>query len=280
MTECRRAVDFYYHNYPDQSIDSLYLSGGSCRIPGLDKVLQGKPGDPGADFQSYFPRPVRCETVRPGLRGLHRSANGHLPWAGFKKDERKMIQINLLPVRVQKRKEGARQFASVYFLTVAACRGGYRVFVDFRQQSNRVPTTRTCLRSSRRWANTPSSSRPCSNSRKRKELIDRKRQIIKDLQSDRDAWSGCLPFFRSRSPPEKMWFDKLVQTGNSVTIDGVAQSNEAIVEFMRNLESSPYIEKGSINLVQSKQFASKGNETEGIPVDVPIFIHFPKCKRN
>lgn len=39
VTECRRAVDFYYHNYPDQSIDSIYLCGGSCRIPGLDKVM-------------------------------------------------------------------------------------------------------------------------------------------------------------------------------------------------------------------------------------------------
>ena len=40
VTECRRAVDFYYHNYPEQNIDALYLSGGSCRIPGLDKVLR------------------------------------------------------------------------------------------------------------------------------------------------------------------------------------------------------------------------------------------------
>jgi type IV pilus assembly protein PilM len=39
VTECRRAVDFYNHNYPEQSIDAIYLSGGSCRIPGLDKVL-------------------------------------------------------------------------------------------------------------------------------------------------------------------------------------------------------------------------------------------------
>ncbi len=39
VTECRRAVDFFYHNYPEQKIDTLYLSGGSCRIPGLDKVL-------------------------------------------------------------------------------------------------------------------------------------------------------------------------------------------------------------------------------------------------
>jgi type IV pilus assembly protein PilM len=40
VTECRRAVDFYYHNYPDEKIGAIYLSGGSCRIPGLDKVLR------------------------------------------------------------------------------------------------------------------------------------------------------------------------------------------------------------------------------------------------
>ena len=92
---------------------------------------------------------------------------------------------------------------------------------------------------------------------KRKELVDRKRQIIKDLQNDRDAVVRMLALLSIQVPPEKMWFDKLAQTGNSVTLEGVAQSNEAIVEFMRNLESSPYIEKGSINLVQSRQFAVK-----------------------
>ncbi len=40
VTECRRAIDFYYHNYPEEKIDAFYLCGGSCRIPGLDKVLQ------------------------------------------------------------------------------------------------------------------------------------------------------------------------------------------------------------------------------------------------
>lgn len=40
VTECRRAIDFYYHNYPDEKFSTLYLSGGSSRIPGLDRVLQ------------------------------------------------------------------------------------------------------------------------------------------------------------------------------------------------------------------------------------------------
>ncbi len=40
VTQYQRALDFYYHNFPDDRIDSIYLSGGSCQIPGLDKVLR------------------------------------------------------------------------------------------------------------------------------------------------------------------------------------------------------------------------------------------------
>ncbi len=39
VSECGRAVNFYYNNYPDKKISMMYLSGGSCRIPGLDKVF-------------------------------------------------------------------------------------------------------------------------------------------------------------------------------------------------------------------------------------------------
>ena len=60
VTECRRAVDFYYHNFPDQSIDSLYLSGGSCRIPGLDKVLGENMEIPVEIFNPFSH--VQCDT--------------------------------------------------------------------------------------------------------------------------------------------------------------------------------------------------------------------------
>jgi type IV pilus assembly protein PilM len=40
VNECKRALDFYYHNYPDNTVKALYISGGSCRLPGFEKVLQ------------------------------------------------------------------------------------------------------------------------------------------------------------------------------------------------------------------------------------------------
>jgi type IV pilus assembly protein PilM len=40
VSECRKAINLFHTNFPDLSIDQIYLSGGSCRIPGLDKVFE------------------------------------------------------------------------------------------------------------------------------------------------------------------------------------------------------------------------------------------------
>lgn len=167
-----------------------------------------------------------------------------------------MIQINLLPVRVQKRKEGARQIASIYLLTIVlAITIIAFLWVTFdakiATKQNELAAIEAELT---KYAKFQAALQQLTKS---KELVDKKRAIIKDLQSDRDAVVRMLALMSVQVPPEKMWFDKLMQTGTSVTLDGVAQSNEAIVTFMRNLESSPYIEKGSINLVHSKQLAVK-----------------------
>lgn len=40
LGEFKRAIDFYYSNFPDHRISKIYLSGGSCRVAGLDRVFQ------------------------------------------------------------------------------------------------------------------------------------------------------------------------------------------------------------------------------------------------
>lgn len=50
VSECKRAVDFYYSNYPDRRIDKIFLSGGSCRIPGIEKAFEDNMDVPVALF--------------------------------------------------------------------------------------------------------------------------------------------------------------------------------------------------------------------------------------
>jgi type IV pilus assembly protein PilM len=40
VSECRKAINLFHTNFPDNKINEIYLSGGSCRIPGLDKVFE------------------------------------------------------------------------------------------------------------------------------------------------------------------------------------------------------------------------------------------------
>ena len=40
--EIKRAIDFIYSTYPDETIDKVYLCGGSCRIPGLLRHLEAE----------------------------------------------------------------------------------------------------------------------------------------------------------------------------------------------------------------------------------------------
>jgi type IV pilus assembly protein PilM len=75
VNECKRAVDFYYSNYPDRRIEKFFLSGGSSRIPGLDKVFQEHLGVETAIFNplskiQYDPKvfdPAYLEYIGPQM---------------------------------------------------------------------------------------------------------------------------------------------------------------------------------------------------------------------
>ena len=40
VQEIKRALDFLVTTYPDESIERIYITGGSCRIPGFQKYLE------------------------------------------------------------------------------------------------------------------------------------------------------------------------------------------------------------------------------------------------
>lgn len=44
ITEIKRALDFYYSSYPDESISRLVLSGGGARVSGLNQFFQEETG--------------------------------------------------------------------------------------------------------------------------------------------------------------------------------------------------------------------------------------------
>jgi type IV pilus assembly protein PilN len=163
-----------------------------------------------------------------------------------------MIQINLMPVRARKKKENIRQFISIYFLSVVllGCAMGY-FWMTMRSEIQSLDRRLNQLKSE--VSQYAKFDVMLKELKKKKETIDKKRNVIQGLQDDRDRVVRMLAMLSVETPSDKISFERLSLTGNSVTLNGIALSNEAIAEFMRNLEFSPYIEKGSVNLVLSRQ---------------------------
>jgi type IV pilus assembly protein PilM len=53
VQEIKRALDFVASTYPDENIEKILVSGGSCRIPGFQKYLQSQTGIPVAELNPF-----------------------------------------------------------------------------------------------------------------------------------------------------------------------------------------------------------------------------------
>ncbi|MEN6485566.1 MAG: PilN domain-containing protein, partial [Syntrophobacteraceae bacterium] len=163
-----------------------------------------------------------------------------------------MIQINLLPARTTKRKESARQFIAIFIASVLVM-GSIIGFLWYWQENEIVSLEREIASLKQEVAKFVQYEAMMNDLKKKKAMVDKKRTVIEDLQKDRDAIVRILALLSVQIPADRMSFERLVQVSNTITLEGQAASNEAIVEFMRNLESSPYVEKGSVSLTQSRQ---------------------------
>jgi type IV pilus assembly protein PilN len=168
-----------------------------------------------------------------------------------------MIRINLLPFRVRIRKESVRHFISVYLLSVVLVL--VSICYLWIRQTNQISVLDNRLKEVSREADSFAKyEKILQELLRKKEIIETKRRVIQDLQKDRDKLVRILALMSISLPAERVWFEKLLQSGNSITVEGIALSNETIAEFMRNLEVSPYVVRGSINLVHSRLTAMGG----------------------
>lgn len=165
-----------------------------------------------------------------------------------------MIRINLLPSRYKSKTKGAKEFVILYVASVVVVLGlmGYL----WISQRNELKTLNIRLaeleKEVKDYANYETTLQEL---KKKQQVIAAKTQVVEDLRKDRDKMVRLLAVFASLVPPDLVWFERFNESGEVITINGIAKSNDAIVEFMRNLESSLYIAKGTLNLDHSRQSA-------------------------
>lgn len=161
-----------------------------------------------------------------------------------------MAKINLLPWRQEYRAQKQKEFQQVAVLVVMAA--GFATFMWMKTVDAQIANQngRNQLLQSE-IAVLDKKVREIKDLKKRRqELIDRMR-VIQELQGNRPL---AVRYFDEmvRSAPEGLWLTNLKRSGDAVQISGVAESNNRVSSFMRNLDQSEWYREPNLTGVTAK----------------------------
>ncbi|MDY0057339.1 MAG: PilN domain-containing protein [Methyloversatilis sp.] len=155
-----------------------------------------------------------------------------------------MIRINLLPHREEKRKARRQQFYALTGLTlllgglvVALGNGIISGYVSAQDAKNAFLKTEI--------AALDKSIDEIKRLREQTEALLQRKRVIESLQGNRSEAVGLFNEL-AKNVPEGVYIRKISQQANKINLVGYAQSNARVSSLMRNLESSPLLERPTL----------------------------------
>ncbi|MGC3962964.1 MAG: PilN domain-containing protein [Rhodocyclaceae bacterium] len=177
-----------------------------------------------------------------------------------------MIRINLLPHREEARKQRRQQFYSLLALVALLC--AMIAFVGYTFINRAIEdqeATNDFLK--REIASLDKEIAEIKRLREQTQALLSRKQVIESLQSNR---AETVHVFNEliRQTPEGVYIRAIKQTGMRINIQGYAQSNARVSQLMRNLDSSPVLEKPE--LIEIKAVDLKGRRVGDFNLNVSI----------
>jgi len=153
-----------------------------------------------------------------------------------------VILINLLPHREEKRRQRKRAF----FVSLAACAlAGVAIvgiwYSILGQQLAAQDSRNAFLKAE--IARLDTQIKDIATLRTEIDALKARQKAVEDLQTDRNVPVHLLNELVKQAP-EGVYLTSIRQNGQVVAVNGVAQTNERVSEFLRNaLYNSPWLEK-------------------------------------
>ncbi len=149
-----------------------------------------------------------------------------------------MIRINLLPVRAAQKKERLRSQLSIFLLCIVLiCIGcGALYFLQMTAISDVQAEITTIDHKNRELSKKIGQVR---NFEKKKAELEKKFAVLQTLKAGKSGPVHLLDEL-STSLPDKLWLTKFSEKGGKIVLSGVADNENTVAVFMRNLETSPY----------------------------------------
>jgi type IV pilus assembly protein PilN len=161
-----------------------------------------------------------------------------------------MAKINLLPWREEQRQQKQQEFLTSVGLAVlltAVILGAVHMYVEglkeYQNSRNRMLE-------------------------KEISIIDKKIKEIRDIETEKNKLLTKIDIIQKlqesrpqivhlfdelpKSTPEGIYLTKFKQSGNSLTMTGMAQSNARVSAYMRAIEASPWLVSPKLNVIRAK----------------------------
>jgi type IV pilus assembly protein PilN len=185
-----------------------------------------------------------------------------------------MIRINLLPIGRRPVEEKIRKEITGFFLLIFISLSVMVYFhIDHTRTINQITAEKKTVDSEiQRYQDR---QRQLQELQEKHKILEQKLGVIEQLRRNRDLQVRVLDQLAIIVPTDKLWIKTLTQTGNTLTLTGVARGNEVIAQFMEALEKSPYIDANGVVLKQSRQVVVQGYKLKNFNLSCRVVVPTP-----
>ena len=161
-----------------------------------------------------------------------------------------MAKINLLPWRAERRAQRQKEFYGMLGLAaVAGVLLSFLIWFYYGQQISGQQTRNQFLE--QEIAKVKAQNEEIKTLGRQKDRLLARKKVIEQLQANR---SQMVHLFDSlvRTIPDGVMLGNIKQEGEVLTLEGRAQSNARVSSYMRNLETSGWMTKPELSIIESK----------------------------
>jgi type IV pilus assembly protein PilN len=175
-----------------------------------------------------------------------------------------MAHVNLLPWRAARRKQREREFYMQLVAAFVVALGVLLLWIFWMDQRIDNQNERNAYLQTEIKQLDVRIAKIKDLEKVREHLLARK-QIIEQLQADR---SQMVHLFDElvKTIPSSARLTGLKQSAQSMSLDGVAQSNASVAEYMRNVESSPWMGHADLRKTENTHDATRMPYVFGLDV--------------
>ena len=161
-----------------------------------------------------------------------------------------MARINLLPWRVERRRQRQKEFATMLgFSAVLAVVLAFLIISYYNAQISGQNTRNAFLKDQIAQLDKQIDEIKALDEKKGKLLA--RKEVIEQLQANR---SKMVHLFDSlvRTIPDGVILTSVKQEGDKLTLEGRSQSNARVSTYMRNLEGAGWMTKPELSIIEAK----------------------------